>query len=385
MDRVPTQRQAPSTGDDSSTPQLGGHILDRYEIFEINEGGFGYVLGVTDLDSGEEIAVKLPKPPLVQESLDAFAKEVAIWVDLEPHLHIVTARFFREVNGVPALFIEYVRGLEHRSMRELLAKGPVPAERALQFVYQICLGMQFANQRREIVHLDLKPENLLLENKDTLKITDFGLAHRVRIVDGLYDRRFAASWPYAPPERFVCEPCDRRSDMFSIGVVLYEMLTGRLPYPFDLSDDPKEAYEQLATFHKRNGMQELVSSIYWGGISGLAGGVTDVLSTFLDPVRGERPRDYGTAISLLHDVGVKGNDAATIDLSVVDRVARLSALQAIGEHSEALTIVNQLLIKDPDNGDYYLAAARSLAATGQAELARTFRERAEQCDRKMSQ
>jgi serine/threonine protein kinase len=381
MDRVPTRRQNADptlqSHGPSAFPVLGAHVLGQYEIFEVNEGGFGYVLGLTDLRSGERIAAKIPKRDYERAStLEEFAKEVAIWVDLSPHENIVTARFVREVHGSPALFMDYVEGTVFRTLRELMRMGRPSLETTLDFGYQICLGMEAANRDREVVHMDLKPENLMIEKGKTIKITDFGLAHRVRVTNGAYERRYAGSWPYAAPERFADEPCDPRSDIYSLGVILYEMLTGTFPYPFQLADDPAEVYKQLRDFHAKDGMDKIANDLYHGGIPGMKGQIGDVVSTFLNPSRGERSRGFRTALSLMQQLGAKPAPPRAVDLTVAERLARVEGLQVIGEHSQALSTLNRLLMEEPENGALYLAAAKSLEATGDLKSAKNFRERA---------
>lgn len=383
MSRTPTRRQdqplPPDGADLSSTPWLGSRIADHYDVFEVNEGGFGWVLGVVDILSGERLAVKIPKQKHPAASTDEFAAEVAIWVELDPHPNIVTARFVRTVQGGPGLFMDYVEGVSFRSLRELLSiRHRLPEEAAIAFGHQICKGMKFANRDREVVHLDLKPENLLIEYGTLLKITDFGLAHRVRIVGGTYERRYAGSWPYAAPERFRKEPCDTRTDMFSLGVIFYEMLTGELPYPFVLSSNPAEAYAQLAAFHERDGMDRIVHDLYHSGLPGLGSHTTELLSTCLHPTRAERPMHFRTAESLFTELAGERalTDKEDVERRPQDALARIGALQAVGDHAGALTMLNKLLIKEPGNGDYYLAAAHSLAMTGQDSVAQDFRRRA---------
>src|SRR5437016_663312 len=109
MDRVPTRRQDASRVKEprnlSGFPVIGARVLDHYEIFEVNEGGFGYVVGVTDLSSGERIAIKIPKRGNgYTSSVEEFTKEVALWIDLAPHANIVTDSFVQEIHGYPVLF-----------------------------------------------------------------------------------------------------------------------------------------------------------------------------------------------------------------------------------------------------------------------------------------
>src|SRR6267154_1413170 len=158
MSRTPTRRQnvpPPDGADLSSAPLPGSRIADRYEVFEVNEGGFGWVLGVADIFSGERLAVKIPKQSDRAASIEEFAAEVAIWVEFDSHPNIVTARFVRAVRGVPGLFMDYVEGTSFRSLRELLnIRDRLPEETAISFGHEICSGMKFANRDREVVHLD---------------------------------------------------------------------------------------------------------------------------------------------------------------------------------------------------------------------------------------
>jgi serine/threonine protein kinase len=229
--------------------------------------------------------------------------------------------------------------------------------------------MEAASRDRELVHSDLKPENLMID-KGRIRIADFGLAHRVRVTNGAYEKIYAGSWPYAAPERFAGEPCDSRADVYSLGVILYEMLTGMLPYPFELAEDPAKAYVQLRDFHAGRGMSVVRQAL------GIPGDLGDVLSTFLSPWRDERGRSFRGARRLMQELGAVPATPDAEGLTTAERLARVEGLQAVGEHSTALTLLNSLLTEEPHNGALHLAAARSLDATGNSASAAKFRERA---------
>jgi len=224
--------------------------------------------------------------------------------------------------------------------------------------------------------MDLKPENLLVERGEIVKITDFGLAHRVRVTNGAYERRYAGSWPYAAPERFADEPCDPRSDIYSLGVILYEMLTGEFPYPFELADDPAEAYMQLRDFHAAGGMSRIISSLYYQGIHGANREIGEVLSIFLSPFRSERSPGFGHALRLMRRLGAKPRTIPVERLTLAEQLARAEGLQMVGRHSQALSIINRIIMEAPGNVAFYLAAVKSLEATGDTRSAKHFRERA---------
>jgi tetratricopeptide (TPR) repeat protein len=154
------------------------------------------------------------------------------------------------------------------------------------------------------------------------------------------------------------------------------MLTGKFPYPFQLTGDPAEVYDQLRDFHAKDGMSRVVDDIYHAGIPGANGRISDVVSTFLHPSRGERSRGFQQAMRLLEEFGAKPTSDPAVGLNVAEKLARVEGLQAVGQHSQALSILNRLLVEESENGALYLAAAKSLDATGDAKSAKSFRERA---------
>ena len=126
----------------------------------------------------------------------------------------------------------------------------------------------------------------------------------------------------------------------------------------------------------RKGCIPSSNDIYHAGIPGVQGPICDIVSTFLHPSRGERSRGFRQARSLLQELGAKSKPISTVGLTVSQRLSRAEGLQAIGEHSQALAILNRLLTEEQDNGALYLAAAKSLEATGNQRSAKDFRQRA---------
>ena len=363
-DYQPTRKQDP----DEYSPEIqeyyqglglvGKRLFDRYEIFEARQGGVGLVYFVTDLANQQEYAVKTIRPEYIHVfPVEQFVQEIDFWIQMESHPHIVRAYFVELADQVPYLFLERVYGGPQTSLRDhLRASGPMSEESSAALIYQLCLGMEFANRKGEIVHADLKPENLLLDTKRVLKITDFGLAHRLQMIRGQYPRVQMGSWPYAPPERFKDEIENCQSDIYSVGMIWYEMLTGRLPFSFALEKDPKRQYEQLRDFHKTS--EGLGSDIYYGKISGLTDAPRQILSDCLMHYAAQRRHNFTDLRELLEDAYPRlkytKKDPGVPPSS--DLYERARSLMKIGQYSQALRLFNRLLQQQPGNARYWMDA-----------------------------
>jgi len=226
----------------ASPPPTAEELAPFFPQFEIHSclgrGGMGVVYKARQKSLDRWVALKLLAPERAADPAFAqrFASEARVLAALN-HPHIVAIHDFGEAGGYFYLLMEYVDG---ENLRQLLkTKRLTPAE-ALAIVPPVCDALQCAHDRG-IVHRDIKPENLLIDHSGTVKIADFGIA---RMMDepgaavgasGLPGARFAASTlatgtpDYAAPEQLACAATDHRADIYSLGVVLYEMLTGERP------------------------------------------------------------------------------------------------------------------------------------------------------------
>jgi predicted Ser/Thr protein kinase len=196
----------------------------------IGKGGMGAVYKARQPGLDRIVALKIIPPQTAAGPgfIERFNREARALAKLS-HPNIVAVHEFGQVNGLPYFIMEFVDGL---NLRELERAGKLSAREALQIVPQICEALQFAHDEG-IVHRDIKPENILLDKKGRVKIADFGIA---KILHGGPDAAItetggAIGTPHymAPEQMEKPTSVDHRADIFSLGVVFYEMLTGELP------------------------------------------------------------------------------------------------------------------------------------------------------------
>ncbi len=197
----------------------------------LGAGGMGEVFRARQAKLDRPVALKILSPALAARPTfpERYLREARALARLS-HPNIVTVYDFGEADGLYFLLMELVDGL---SLREAMRRGDLSVERAVALGLQICEGLQFAHERG-VVHRDIKPENILLTQEGHVKIADFGLAKLTsdREADPTLTRvsQVMGTPQYMAPEQLTSSrEVDHRADLYSLGVVLYEMLTGELP------------------------------------------------------------------------------------------------------------------------------------------------------------
>jgi serine/threonine-protein kinase len=222
----------PTVGSHARPPQPAGPLAPPgYLLLDLlGRGGMGEVWRARQLSLEREVAVKILSPELAEES--AFVKRFdieAAALSALSHPNVVAIIDRGSHKGTIYFVMEYAKG---KSLREKLLHGRMPVEAAFQITDQLLSALAYAH-RQGIVHRDLKPENILFDDQGVAKVADFGLAAMLGRNKGEELTRSAVAMGtasyMAPEQRRDAHRVDRRADLFSVGVVLYEMLVGEVP------------------------------------------------------------------------------------------------------------------------------------------------------------
>jgi non-specific serine/threonine protein kinase len=205
-----------------------GKTISHYKILEkLGEGGMGEVYLAEDSKLNRKVALKfLPAQYSTDKDLKArFAREAQAAAALN-HPNIITVHEVAEHEAKPFIAMEYVEG---ESLKDLIGKKDLSINEVIDISLQICDGLAVAHQAG-IVHRDIKPQNILMGKDGRVRICDFGLAKAKRDVTLTQAGSTLGTIAYMSPEQAQGKEADHRSDIFSFGVVLYEMVTGQLPF-----------------------------------------------------------------------------------------------------------------------------------------------------------
>ena len=231
---------------------MASTLISHYRLLDqLGDGGMGVVYRAEDIRLGREVAIKLLRTEAVhsREWLGRFEREARLASSLQ-HPHICMVHELGEHEGQPFIVMERLEG---RTMRQIIEDGPIPPDRVIHFARQIADALDAAHHRG-IIHRDIKPANLFVTFGDHLKVLDFGLA-KIAMEDPPTSLGSAAgssptlvgTFPadltrtgdtvgtaaYMSPEQAHGQPLDARTDLFSLGSVLYEMATGRRAFGGD--------------------------------------------------------------------------------------------------------------------------------------------------------
>ncbi|MEA2156569.1 MAG: eukaryotic-like serine/threonine-protein kinase, partial [Solirubrobacteraceae bacterium] len=200
----------------------------RYQVMaHLGTGGMAEVYCAQDLQLGRKVALKVLHERFAADAefVERFRREASSAAGLQ-HQHVVSVYDRGEWDGTSYIAMEYVPG---RTLKQLVVdEGPLDPQRAVDLTVQILRAARFAH-RRGIIHRDFKPQNVIVDDEDRAKVTDFGIA-RAGASDMTQTGSIMGTAQYLSPEQAQGHAVTARSDLYSIGIVLYELLTGRVPF-----------------------------------------------------------------------------------------------------------------------------------------------------------
>jgi tetratricopeptide (TPR) repeat protein len=390
----PAGRKAPERGE-LGLYKTGDVIGGNYEVLGcLGKGGVGVVYLVYARDIKERCALKTFRDELLADSAarDAFKKEALLWVNLEQHPFILAALWVTEVSGRLFVMMQHVapdaRGRVSLADHLARAGGPLDANQTLKWSIQFCLGMEHAQARGITSHRDIKPANILITQDGTVKISDFGLATAAEVAwrgtggrgGSLVTRGSEGNFGlslmqtagkarcgtpgYMAPEIYRGEEADIRSDIYSFGLVLWQMAAGSpvppflVPYQGDMESYLRQIYEQQMT----------------GRVPRVDGFFGPVIECCLCPKPAERYGSFEKLRGALEPIltrktgekievpQVRANPAAFLN-------NKGASLAALGRHQEAIRCLDKALALDPRDAYTWLNKGGSLAALGRREEA----------------
>lgn len=210
--------------------ELAGQSLGGYELTEeIGRGSMGMVYRGKQIALGREVAVKVLSQALAKDAsyVARFIREAQIMAGLN-HPNIVQIFDAGQQNGLLYFVMEYVQGPTIASLLQL--DGMIPQYLAAEYGAQIADALDSAYRERNVIHRDIKPENLMLDRWGKIKVMDFGLARALGLQQITVAKTLVGSIYYASPEQVWGYTLDNRSDIYALGVVLYEMVSGHRPF-----------------------------------------------------------------------------------------------------------------------------------------------------------
>ena len=286
-----------------SAQTVGG----RYRIGRsLGHGGMATVHLARDEELGREVAIKRLSEALSGDEIfrERFMREARTAAGLS-HPNIVGVFDVGEEEGIPYIVMECVEG---RTLAELLAEnGRIDPDRTVDLVLQACAGLEHAHAAG-LVHRDIKPQNLLVREDDTLKIVDFGIAKPVDGTQLTLAGTILGTAAYLAPEQALGERVTAAADLYSLGAVTYELLSGRPPYEFEsLAELPVK---------QREGPPP--------PIDGVPEELQDVVRRCLAPDPGDRP---ASAAGLAHELAQASTEAPTESVPAAEATA---ATEVIG-------------------------------------------------------
>ncbi|MBD2104536.1 tetratricopeptide repeat protein [Leptolyngbya sp. FACHB-261] len=330
-------------------PLLGTQIAGRYDLVRLlGQGGMGRVyLAQDSVLGGMLVALKTLTQTLPDDlTRRRFEREAQACALLSQRsLHVVRVSDYGfTADGLPFYVMEYLEG---RTLREIMQPGPVALHRFLSLVRQICLGLRQVHEglviegrHQNLVHRDLKPSNILVQEDasmgELVKVLDFGIAKFLGEQGTLsvQTQAFIGTLAYASPEQMEGRELDARSDIYSLGLIMYEMLSGTHPLRSNATSIPSNS-DSFAHWYRVHNQEQPRSLKAIGGTAALPAAVNDLVMSCLAKQPADRPQTVDELLKALGQV----NQSSSPDLGATIRVGSAPAASETASISRADTEV----------------------------------------------
>ena len=347
----------------------GDFIAGEYHIQRVFGGqgksGMGVVYLVQDRDAPWPFILKTYQHKRGSNNEQQFIAEAHAWINAGAHQNIVQAYWVREIDGQIYIAAEYISPDEEgrNTLTHFLNIGLLKIEVVLQWAAQFCYGMDYARANGVLVHRDIKPDNIMIDQNGTLKITDFGLAKSMDIDEAKPQKGWwpfgskkklihetasktktgsvMGTYPYMAPEQFSdAKSVDHRADIYSFGIILYLMVTGN-KYPYRINNNLPDIGKEYFRMHAQEKPLAVDSPLM------------SIITKCLEKKAGFRYRDYDDLLNDLKALGkrLNINIPSQVHVSKEDEAlyAKAQSYVALGDSNKALAFIDEYTKSYPEN------------------------------------
>lgn len=354
--------------------KVGDLIRGRFEVYDIKAGGIGIVYIVYDHDDGIPYAIKTLQDRYLGDpvAVERFIREAEVWVRLGAHQNIVRAFYVDTIDGQPYIFLEPVVG---SNLRKALSRGPLPKRTVMRYAIHFCRAMVHAGIKIPgFVHRDVKPENCMLTPDEILKVTDFNLSKALLETNPAIGwgaqngistpkgkEKAAGTFPYMSPEQFLdFGRAGARSDIYSFGVMLYEMLTGKRPFSAETAQQWRDVHLKAKPLELR----AMVPSI--------SKELNDLALSCLAKKPTERPENFSAILinlesMLSEECGEEIPSSTPEEVEGWEYSNKGVSLCNLGHFEEAIPCFERALSIDPQKPQTWANKAVALGALGRTD------------------